>query len=62
MVKLSLYAQDGVQDGAGFSNSLIIGGIGTGGVTDNEGPDIKAYLNDERFVNGSITNEAPVLL
>jgi hypothetical protein len=60
--KASLYAQDGVQDGAGFSNSIIIGGLGTGGVTDNEGPTIKAYLNDDRFVSGSIANEAPVLL
>ena len=29
---------------------------------DKEGPVIKAYLNDEKFVSGSITNENPVLI
>jgi hypothetical protein len=60
--KISLYAQDGKIDGAGFSTSVVIGGITQGGVADNVGPEIKAFLNDDRFVNGSITNEAPVLL
>jgi hypothetical protein len=60
--KLSLYAEDGVKDGNGFSNSLIIGGISSIASTDNLGPDIKAFLNDDRFVNGSISNAAPVLL
>ncbi|HVF96469.1 MAG TPA: type IX secretion system sortase PorU, partial [Flavisolibacter sp.] len=60
--KISLYAQDGKIDGAGFSTSVVIGGITQGGVADNVGPEIKAFLNDDRFVNGNITNEAPVLL
>jgi hypothetical protein len=60
--KLSFYAQDNVQDGAGFSTDIIIGGINSGGIADTEGPEIKAYLNDDRFVNGSITNETPILL
>jgi hypothetical protein len=60
--KISLYAQDGTRDGAGFSTSVIIGGISQAGITDNIGPEIKAYLNDDRFVNGNITNAAPVLL
>ena len=60
--KISFYAQDGKQDGAGVSDSVVIGGISHTGVTDNEGPNIKAYLNDEKFVPGSITNGTPVLL
>ncbi len=60
--KISLYAQDGTKDGAGFSTNIIIGGIVQGGPADNTGPEIKAYLNDDRFVNGSITNASPVLL
>jgi hypothetical protein len=60
--KVSLYAQDGTIDGNGFSRNVIIGGIAQSGLSDNTGPEIKAYLNDERFVNGSMTNEAPVLL
>ncbi|HEY0749823.1 MAG TPA: type IX secretion system sortase PorU, partial [Chitinophagaceae bacterium] len=60
--KLSLYAHDDEKDANGFSTNFIVGGIGTGGISDNEGPVIKAYLNDDRFVNGSITNETPVLI
>ncbi|HEY0730990.1 MAG TPA: T9SS type A sorting domain-containing protein, partial [Chitinophagaceae bacterium] len=37
-------------------------GIGTGTDNDNAGPEIKPFLNDEKFVNGGITNEHPVLL
>ncbi len=60
--KMSFYAQDGVLDGAGFSSDILIGGITTGNESDKEGPIIKAYLNDERFVNGSITSHNPVLI
>lgn len=60
--KISLYAEDGKQDGAGFSKNVIIGGLDSGINADNIGPEIKAYLNDERFVNGSLTNESPVLI
>ncbi|ANE51032.1 hypothetical protein SY85_11490 [Flavisolibacter tropicus] len=60
--KLSFYANDDQQDAGGFSTNIIIGGIGSTSNMDREGPAIKAYLNDERFVNGSITNEQPVLL
>ena len=60
--KMSLYAHDDVKDANGLTTNFIVGGIGTGGITDNEGPVIKAYLNDDRFVNGSITNETPVLI
>jgi hypothetical protein len=60
--KLSLYAQDGTVDGNGLETNVVIGGIAPGADTDSEGPQIRAYLNDERFVNGSITNESPVLI
>jgi hypothetical protein len=59
---MSLYAQDGNTDGNGFSNTIIIGGISSTPLTDNMGPDIKAYLNDNKFVNGGITNTNPLLL
>jgi hypothetical protein len=59
--KLSYYTDNGNKDGNGVLSNIIIGGSGNG-VTDNQGPDIKAYLNDEKFVSGSITNDRPVLL
>ena len=60
--KLSLYATDDTKDAHGFYNGFIVGGTGTNSNNDNQGPDIKTYLNDERFVNGGITNQHPVLL
>ena len=48
--------------GNGFSTNIIIGGISDEHLPDNLGPEIKAYLNDEKFVNGGITNDNPVLI
>lgn len=60
--KISLYVQNGTNDGNGLSNNIIIGGISANAITDNAGPEIKAFLNDDRFVNGGITNSNPILL
>ncbi len=60
--KLSLYADDGAKDAAGFSTSFFIGGIGNTTITDKTGPLIKGFLNDERFVNGGLTNDNPILI
>lgn len=59
--KISLYAHDAGKDGNGFS-AITIGGIASNVTTDRDGPTIKAFLNDEHFVNGSIVNAAPVLV
>lgn len=60
--KISYYADNGETDGAGNETSVIVGGVGNNPVNDQTGPDVKGYLNDEKFVNGGITNETPVLL
>ncbi len=60
--KLSLYAENGVTDAAGAFTNFIVGGVGNNSSNDAEGPEIKPYLNDEKFVNGGIANENPVLI
>jgi hypothetical protein len=60
--RLSLYAENGVKDANGFFTGFIVGGSGNNIGSDNEGPQIRSYLNDEKFVNGSITNQNPVLI
>ena len=60
--KLSLYADNGNNDGNGSFTNIIIGGIDSTHSNDKEGPVIKGFLNDENFVNGSITNETPILI
>jgi hypothetical protein len=60
--KISLYAQNEKEDGAGFSTNVIIGGLGANATADKEGPSITAYLDNEQFVPGSITGPSPILL
>ncbi len=60
--KISLYAQNGTVDGNGASGNVVIGGIASTTVSDNLGPEIKAFLNDEKFVNGGLSNASPILI
>ena len=60
--KISYYAEDGTKDGNGAETNIIVGSAGNNPMSDQVGPTIKAYLNDEKFVNGGISNETPVLL
>ncbi len=60
--KISYYAENQIEDANGFSNQIYIGGSSNTGIQDNAGPTIKAYLNDEKFVNGGIVNANSILL
>ncbi len=60
--KLSLYAENGTNDGNGYFTGFVVGGSSADINNDKEGPVIKSFLNDEKFVNGSISNEMPVLI
>lgn len=59
--KISFYTENGQLDGNGNFSNFIVGGS-SGDLNDKEGPQIKAYLNDEKFVNGTLVNEKPQLL
>lgn len=60
--KMSFYAEDGAREAGGYFTQFVSGG-NTGIVdNDNEGPGIRAWLNDEKFVNGGISNARPVLV
>jgi hypothetical protein len=60
--KISYYGNSSGNDAMGFDTLFVIGGIDTSGVLDQQGPEIEVYLNDERFVNGGITDETPTLI
>lgn len=60
--RVSLYAADGSVDANGIFSNFIVGGSSNASIDDKEGPTIKPYLNDERFVNGGLSNENPVLI
>jgi len=62
--KVSFYASRDtpLEDQAGASFIVQIGGINQNAAEDNTGPTISLYMNDENFVSGGITNEEPTLL
>jgi hypothetical protein len=62
--KISFYSknENPLQDQAGSSFDIEIGGLNENAPTDDEGPTIQLYMNDENFVSGGITNQAPTLL
>ena len=59
--RISLYADDTKQDASGVNTSFYVGGTGSIS-SDNTGPVILPFLNDEKFQNGGLTNENPALL
>jgi hypothetical protein len=60
--RLSYYADNGATDAAGTESNWYVGGLGNEVKDDGQGPMVRAYLNDEKFVNGGIVNENPVLI
>lgn len=62
--KINIYSKtnNNTQERAGSSFEVQFGGINENAPTDNEGPNISLYMNDENFVSGGITNEAPSLV
>jgi hypothetical protein len=60
--KLSYYADNGLIDAAGAETGYYVGGLGNEVKDDGEGPGIRAFMNDEKFVNGGLVNETPVLI
>ena len=60
--KISYFAVQDDVTAAGYDTDIIIGGISNTVNTDNEGPEVRIYFNDENFVFGGLTNEDPTLI
>jgi hypothetical protein len=60
--RISLYADDGSKAANGVNTSFYIGGAAQEAVADNTGPVIKPYINDDKFLDGGLSGENPVLL
>ncbi len=60
--KISYYANNETTDASGHDFDIIIGGYDDVAIGDNDGPEIRLYMNDTTFKNGDITHENPVLL
>ena len=59
--KISYYAFNNSIDAAGVDTTFSIGGIDPIGVLDNVGPSVDLFLNDDKFIDGGITDATPVL-
>jgi hypothetical protein len=59
--RISFYVQNGFDDGSGYNSNLKIGGINNNAITDKLGPEVKLYMNNEKFVFGGLTNNTPVV-
>jgi hypothetical protein len=46
----------------GVYDSAMVGGTSSNLVADNKGPDIEVFLEDEKFTNGGIVNNNPLLI
>jgi hypothetical protein len=62
--KISYYARNGVNidDAHGNNKNIIIGGFSKNPISDNTGPEIKLYMNNQQFVTGGMTDENPTFL
>lgn len=60
--KISYYADDKIVDADGWDSTFVVGGINPNPPVDNVGPELKIYLNDDSFVNGSISSANPLLV
>lgn len=60
--KLSYYAENDLVDAHGYKNDVVIGGVSDTAGLDENGPEVKVFMNDEKFVPGGITDENPSVL
>jgi hypothetical protein len=60
--KFSAYAKSDSIDASGYSNQLLIGATADSLIQDKEGPILHLFLNNENFVNGSITDQNPLFI
>ena len=60
--KMSFYAQNGLEDKAGYNFDIVVGGINENAPEDTVGPEIQLFMNDESFIDGGNTNASPNLI
>ncbi|WP_378178096.1 type IX secretion system sortase PorU [Aquimarina sp. SS2-1] len=62
--RISFYAErNGVlENQTGVDQTILVGGLNENAPEDNVGPQIQLFMNDESFVSGGVTNDAPILI
>ncbi len=57
--KISYYAQNGITDAGGYYDGIMVGGSDPNAKPDFVGPEVKLFMNDNKFVFGGLTNNTP---
>jgi hypothetical protein len=60
--KISYYAKNNTQDANGFNEQFLVGGTADSSANDVMGPEIKLFMDDEKFVFGGLTNQSPLFI
>ena len=60
--KMSFYAENGLEDKAGYNFDVTVGGINENAPEDKIGPEIQLFMNDESFIDGGNTNASSNLI
>lgn len=60
--KMSFYAANAKEDRSGANFDVVVGGINPNAVTDDIGPEVNIFMNDESFLDGGNTNSSPNLI
>jgi len=59
---ICFYGMDNLTDANGYYDEVIIGGSSDSISGDNEGPTMKIFMNDDKFIFGGTTDENPQLV
>lgn len=62
--KVSLYFenQQVKNDGGGYNVDILVGGVNPNPPSDNQGPKVELFINDENFIRGGIVDDTPILI
>lgn len=59
---MSFYAYSDNAEAQGSYSNFVVGGLNPDADGDDDGPEIELYIDDVKFVDGSLTNENPLLI
>lgn len=59
---ISLYAYSNMSEAQGSFSNFIVGGMNHDAEPDENAPEVKIFIDDEKFIDGSVTSENPLLI
>lgn len=59
---ISMYAYSDDSDAHGKFSDFLIGGFNDNAELDDDGPELQLFINDDKFTDGSVTDENPLII